>query len=199
LTHLILEYRYWILLPLSFVEGPIVAFVAGTLAAAGYFSVAVLALFFFCRDILVDLTCYSAGYLGGHTRWLRRVLARFGVAEAELQEVRALWHTHPGKTMFLSKLAYGVAGGFMMVAGLVRMPLPTFVAYGSAIAVVHYGVLLAAGYFFGASFGGTIVGLMQRLSQALLVFAVLAIGYYLLKRRIGRTLHEEEEKAGRPA
>jgi membrane protein DedA with SNARE-associated domain len=195
LLQLIVEYRYWILLPLSFLEGPLVAFVAGTLASAGYFNIFALAVFFLGRDVTVDLVCYFVGYLGGQALWVQRLLARLGVGEQELDDVRALWHTHPGKTMFLSKLSYGVAGGFMIIAGLVRMPRRTFLGYGSLIAVLHYGLLLVAGYFFGTAFGGTIIGIFQRISQAVLGFSAVALTYYLVKRRIRRTLRDREHTA----
>jgi membrane protein DedA with SNARE-associated domain len=195
LTRLILDYRYWILLPLSFVEGPVVAFLAGTLASAGYFNIFALAAFFFARDVAVDLGCYALGYRGGHTPWARRLLARLGVGEPQLDEVRSLWMSRPGMTMFLGKLSYGVAAGFIVVAGLVRMPLGTFLAYGSAVAVLHYGTLLAVGYFFGAAFGGPLQHIVRRIPEALLGLSILAAAYYLFKRRIGRRLRDEERKA----
>src|SRR3989344_6373615 len=61
LLPLIIEYRYLILLPLSFIEGPIIAFIAGMLANLGYFNLYVLAVFFLARDVSVDLACYYLG------------------------------------------------------------------------------------------------------------------------------------------
>ncbi len=196
-TALILEYRYWILLPLSFIEGPIVAFFAGMLASGGHFNVWALALFFFVRDIAVDAACYYLGYYGAQSRWIKKVLTRLGVTEEHLDEVRLLWHTHPGKTMFLSKLSYGVAAGFIVVAGLVKMPIKQFLYYGSIIAVTHYGVLLFIGYFFGAAFGGSVIGLLHNIPYVIGVLSLLAIVYYIFKRRVSRKLHEEERKAAR--
>ncbi len=191
---LIVEYRYWILLPLSFIEGPIVAFFAGTLAAAGYFNVGALALFFFFRDIAVDLACYALGYFGGEAAWVRRLLHRLGVTDEHLEEVRALWHAHPGKTMFLSKLSYGVAAGFIVVAGLVRMPLSQFLKYGAVIAVAHYGVLLMVGYFFGATMGGTFVTVLERIPYVILGLSTLAIAYFLFKRYMRNRLAKAEKE-----
>ena len=54
ISQLIIEYRYFILIPLSFIEGPIVAFAAGALASLGYFNVYALAIFFFVVDMLKD-------------------------------------------------------------------------------------------------------------------------------------------------
>ena len=64
LVHLLLQYRYWIMIPLSLIEGPVVAFVAGTLAAAGYFNIYALGVYFFTRDMVMDTLFYAFGYFG---------------------------------------------------------------------------------------------------------------------------------------
>jgi membrane protein DedA with SNARE-associated domain len=69
LTELILQYRYWILVPLSFIEGPLVAVIAGTLAAVGLFNIYFLLALFFVRDIMFDAVYYAIGYFGGNTNF----------------------------------------------------------------------------------------------------------------------------------
>ena len=59
---LILQYRYWILIPLSLVEGPVVAFFSGTLSSFGYFNLPLLAAIFFIRDITLDILYYILGF-----------------------------------------------------------------------------------------------------------------------------------------
>ena len=192
LTALILAYRYWILLPLSFLEGPIVAFVAGTLAAAGYFNPWALAVFFFARDIIVDGLMYALGRFGRQTRPARWFFAKVGVTEEHLEDVRKLWNEHPGKTMFFSKLSYGLAAGFIIVAGMVEMPLKKFFYYGALIAVAHYCTLLVVGYYFGATFGGTIAGFIEQAPYVLTALGVLWILYYLFKRFMTKRLKRME-------
>lgn len=192
----IIEYRYAILIPLSFVEGPIVAFFAGTLASLGYFNVFALAGFFFARDIIVDLLCYALGYYGGQTGVVKKLLSKIGVTPGHLEHVRKLWFDHTGKTMFLSKLSYGVAASFIVVAGMVRLPVKKFVTYGSAVAVMHYGVLLVIGYFFGTSFGGTITHILENIPLMLLVLSVIAILYFVFKSYISKELVKTEKEAG---
>src|SRR6185436_18702154 len=179
IMQLIIEYRYLILIPLSFVEGPIVAFFAGTLASLGYFNIYALSLFFLVRDMVVDVGCYYLGYVGEKTQWVRRLIRRLGVTDEHLDEVRSLWHHHPGKTMFLSKLSYGVAAGFIVVAGLVRMSLRKFMIYGFLVAILHYGVLLVLGYFFGTTFGGTITGILEKIPYVVGGLSIVAIAYYI--------------------
>jgi len=156
LTELILQYRYLILIPLTFLEGPIVAFVAGTMASVGYFNIYALGLLFFVRDVFMDLVCYALGHFGWQWRYVRRVAAKAGITQEHLGEVRHLWHHHGFKTMFFSKISYGIAAAFVVVAGTVNMPLRRFVTYGVIVTLLQYGTLLLLGYFLGAAFGGTI-------------------------------------------
>lgn len=195
-TELILAYRYWILLPLSFIEGPVVAFVAGTLASAGYFNLFALAAFFFVRDVLVDAACYALGYFGGRSRAMQKILTYLGVTESHMDEVRTLWNKHPGKTMFFSKLSYGVAAGFIVVAGMVKMPLGKFLKYGAVIAVAHYFTLLLIGFYFGATFGGTLGGFIEKAPIVLALAGVLAIAYYIFKRYMTKRLERFEKEEG---
>jgi membrane protein DedA with SNARE-associated domain len=184
----IIEYRYWILIPLSLIEGPIVAFFAGTLASLGYFNIFLLAAFFLVRDIAVDLFCYYVGFAGARTRWITKVLRKLGVTDAHLKEARALWNNNPGKTLFISKLSYGVAAGFIVVAGLIKMDVMKFIAYGLAITVMHYGTLLVLGYFFGNAFGGSIAGILENIPYVVGGLSVLAIAYLFFRRSMSRQL-----------
>src|SRR5271154_4469952 len=87
-TQLIIEYRYLILIPLALIEGPIVAFIAGTLASLGYFDVYFLAIFFLVRDVTMDSIYYALGYFGGRTKFVMRMLAKIKVTPDHLEGVR---------------------------------------------------------------------------------------------------------------
>ncbi len=179
ITQVILQYRYWILIPLSLIEGPVVAFVAGTLAALGYFNMYFLAALFFVRDVGLDGVYYAIGHFGGRTAFAERMLAKIGITDDHLEQVRVLWEKRPGWTMFIGKLSYGIASAFIVVAGTVGMPLSKFFKYGIIVAILQYGVLLFAGYFLGASLGGDIVNIINNV-QYVIAFAAIAIsGYYI--------------------
>jgi membrane protein DedA with SNARE-associated domain len=107
---------------------------------------------------------------------------RFGVDDKELEDIRRLWNKNAGKTMFFSKLSYGVAAGFIMIAGMVEMPLKKFIAYATLIAVLHYGTLLFLGYYLGASVGGSVSKILENI-QYVFGGAILVISAYLLFKR----------------
>src|ERR1700722_12555842 len=91
ITQLIIEYRYWILIPLAIIEGPIVAFVAGTLASLGYFNIYILTVIIFARDLGLDAVWYALGYWGSKTRVARRMLRRMKVTSEHIDNIRELW------------------------------------------------------------------------------------------------------------
>ena len=194
ITETILQYRYWILIPLSLIEGPVVAFVAGTLAAAGYFNIYFLAALFFIRDVGLDGAYYAMGHFGGRTAFAERMLAKLGITDDHLEKVRVLWERRPGMTMLIGKLSYGIASAFIVVAGMVKMPLRTFFTYGSLVAVLQYGTLLVAGYFLGASFGWSIVPIINNV-QYVLAFAAIAISaYYILSWRMRKKFLKKDKE-----
>src|SRR3989338_8364582 len=117
ITEVILQYSYWILIPLTFIEGPVVAFVAGTLAAVGYFNIYFLAILFFVRDVWLDGVYYAIGHFGARTHFVQRMLKRIGVTPDHLEQVRVIWEKRPFWTMFIGKLSYGIASAFIVVAG----------------------------------------------------------------------------------
>jgi len=180
ITHLILQYRYWILIPLSFIEGPVVAFIAGTLASFGLFDMYFLGALFFVRDVVLDGIYYAIGYFGGHIKFTERMLKKIGVTDDHLEHVRGLWAKHPAMTMLMGKLSYGIASAFIVVAGMVKMPLSIFFKYGILVVIFEYGSLLFAGYFFGASFGGDATRIISNIQYVIVFITIIISGYYIL-------------------
>ncbi len=191
LAQTLIESRWLILVPLSFAEGPVIAFVAGTLAAAGYFNIFVLAAFFFGRDMFMDGLYYLLGYYGGRTRLAHRLLAKIGVEEAHLEHVRGLWTRRAGITMLLGKISYGISTSFIVVAGMIHMPLQKFFGWGAVAAVVQYGVLLVLGYFLGGALGGTIERLISNFEYVLLGLSVFLVGYFFVSIKLSKRMLKE--------
>jgi membrane protein DedA with SNARE-associated domain len=192
-AQLIIEYRYWIMVPLALIEGPIVAFVVGTLAALGYFNIYGLAIFFFARDMGMDACYYCLGYFGGRTAFAQRLLHRIRVTQEHLEGVRLLWEHHPMSTMFIGKLSYGIGSTFVAVAGIVKMRVTTFFKYGALVAITQYWSLLALGYFFGTSFGGSISNILSNIQYVIAAVGIVITAYYFFSWRMRRKFIQETE------
>lgn len=197
ITQLILEYRYFILIPLSIIEGPIIAFAAGTLASLGYFNIYALGIFFFARDMIMDAIYYSIGYFGGKSAFVRRLLKKIGVHEDHLEHVRDLWTHHAGKTMFFGKLAYGVASSFVILAGTVHMPLKKFFGWGALVAIVEFWSLLALGYFFGTTFSSSTTHLIEKVLNIATGTILLGSIFYIASFFIGKRMRKDTAQLDR--
>jgi membrane protein DedA with SNARE-associated domain len=193
ITELILHYRYFILFPLACFEGPVISFVVGILAAAGYFNPINAYVVLIFGDIIPDIAYYFLGRYGEHKAIVARYISKIGVTEKHFDVIRKLWHTHTGKTMFFGKLAYGLSTPFLVSAGLVGMSLKKFLAYALPITLVQYAFLLALGYYFGGSFNFISTSLrdVQIIIAAVLV---VALGYYFFTRYMRSKLLQEEKK-----
>jgi len=181
-TRLLVEYRYWILIPLTFLEGPVVAFAAGTLASLGYFKMYELAALFLVRDLLADSAYYAAGYFGRRSRAIRRVLAWLKIDDASLDRFRERLLKHPIQTIFIGKLSYGVASTIIVGFGVIRMNYVTFMAYGVWVTILQYGVLLTLGFYYGVSLGARLTNILDALQYLAAGVAVVAVVYYLFGR-----------------
>lgn len=194
LTELILQYRYWILIPLTFIEGPVIAFVAGTLAAVGLFDMYFLAALFFIRDVGLDGVYYAIGHFGARTAFVKRMFVKIGITEDHLEQVRIIWERKPFWTMFIGKLSYGIASAFIVVAGTVRMPLSKFFKYGIIVAILQYGTLLFAGYYLGVSFGGSVTEIVHNVQYAVAAIAVAISGYYIFSWYMRKKFLKEDKE-----
>jgi len=193
-NELILQYGYWMLIPLSLIEGPLIAFVAGTLASLGFFNMYALGALFFIRDVGMDAVYYAIGHYGAKTAFVQRMMKKLGITADHLDQVRVLWEKRPGWTMFIGKVSYGIAHAFIVVAGTVRMPLPLFFKWASIIAVVQYGTLLLLGYFLGTSFGGTVEKVILNVQYVVAVATVAITAYYIVSWRARQRLLAEDKK-----
>ncbi|HUO56052.1 MAG TPA: hypothetical protein VMU27_01280 [Candidatus Paceibacterota bacterium] len=193
-VHLILVYRYLIIVPLSFIEGPIVAFIAGALALLGYFNPYGMFAFLIARDVIVDNTMYSIGRFGGQTRFAQAVLKKIRFTDNYLADVRKLWDEHPLRTMFFSKLSYGLSASFLIVAGIVEMPFSIFFRYGVIVALLQYGLLFVLGYFVGNSFT-SFGNALNNILFALGIISLFIIIYYIFAHMMSSKLIAQERAA----
>lgn len=192
LTQTIIEYRYWVLIPLSFVEGPLIAFVGGTLAFLGYLNPFVAFAIFFLRDVILDGFFYFLGRFGGRTALAKRILKKIGVNEGHLDDVRRLWHHHGFRTMFFSKLSYGLSAAFLLVAGIIDFDYKKFFWYAALVALAQYGVLFILGYFFGNTLGAT-ANILDILQYVIAGGVIAATAYYIFSRWMRGRLIEQEK------
>jgi len=146
---LLTQYGYWILFPLAAIEGPLVCLVVGFLIYLGVFQFIPAYLILILGDLIPDVTYYYIGRFGNKKKLIEKYGSRLSIISNNFGLVEKLWRDHGKKTMFLSKLAYGLSTPFLISAGLVNMPLKRFVAYALPVTLLQYAIILSLGYFLG--------------------------------------------------
>lgn len=195
--NLLIAYKYWLLFPLAALEGPVVALLAGFLVYLGYLSFLPAYLLLLLGDLIPDTVYYYLGRYGDQKQLLQKYGAKHDFIIKNFNLVDNLWRDHGRKTMFLSKLAYGLSTIFLISAGLVKMPFKKFFSYAFPITVFQYGVIMLAGYYLGHSYA---LAEKYIAAGAYVVAGVLVIfiaGYILATKYAGQAitkLEREEEK-----
>ena len=183
----LIVYRYWLLLPLAIVEGPMIAFLSGMLVALGYFKVFIALFILVLGDLLPDGFLYMFGRYAKKWAWAERFGNRLRLTPERLASASALWHANPGKAIFISKFAYGVSAPLLFMAGLFHIPARLFFGYSVSISIVHYSIMMALGYFFGAALS-TIQDTVTAIEIGIAIAAALSIGYIIMKRRLRKNI-----------
>jgi len=195
ILQLIEQYRYLILFPLAAFEGPIVALVAGFAVHMGFLSFIPSYMVLILGDLIPDVIYYYIGRFGNTTKIVEKYRTKSGgIISNNFNVMERLWSTHPRKTMFLSKLAYGLSTPFLISAGLVKMPLKQFLSYTIPISLLQYMVILTIGYFLGKSYevAAKYIKYGGYLFAALLV--VFIIGYVFAFRYARKEIRKLEKE-----
>ncbi len=177
------QYRYFILFPIACFEGPMIAFIAGTLIPLGYFSVVPLIITLIFADVIPDLAYYFFGRWGKERSLIEKMGPKLKITPERFEVVRNLWHTHPFKTMAVTKFAYGLSTPLLITAGLAHLPFNTFWRYSAVLAAFQYSVLVGLGYFFGGYFA-TVESTLVRAEMLVAAAAIVFAGYYIIVRRV---------------
>ncbi len=184
--HLIVAYRYWIIFPLACLEGPLVAFAVGSLTARGAFEVFSAFAVLLLGDLVPDVSLFLIGKRASRSRRLARWADRYEHVGRSARAMHAAWRRHGFRTMFVSKISYGLAAPLMVSAGSSGLSVWRLIAYAIPVTLFQYGVLFALGYYLGSRFK-QIESVWRYLGAVaagvVLVFVLrIAIGHWLERR-----------------
>ncbi len=174
---LILQYKYFILFPITIVEGPVVMVLAGFLYRLGYFSFIPLYLTLILADLVGDFVWYGVGYHFG--RSLVQKHGKFlSITEELFHKIEAKFHEHQNKILFISKMTmgFGFAHVTLIGAGIVRVPFKKYVLLNFLGGFIWTGFLMLIGYFFGNLYT-VIEGKFKIVSVIALIIIVLGAFY----------------------
>jgi membrane protein DedA with SNARE-associated domain len=187
---LILTYRYIFVFALAALDGPVASFVVGVFVASGQLEFVPTFLALLLGDLATCVVIFSFGHYFSRLPFVQRILTKAGVA-GHVDVIRQLWLRHSWKTMFMSKLAWGLSSAFLVAAGIVGLSWQRFLLLVTVVAAGQYLVLLTLASGLGISIGpaSDIFGWLKVI--AAIVVAIVLI-YLFVGRRVRRMLVTQE-------
>jgi membrane-associated protein len=131
-----------------FLPGDSLLFAVGALAASGSLDVAVLVVLLSVAGIVGDSVNYAVGkYLGEHIQnsWFGRFIKK-----EHLEKTHGFYEKYGGKTIIIARFVPIVRTLAPFVAGIGKMSYMKFALYNVVGGVLWVGLLVYAGYYFGA-------------------------------------------------
>jgi membrane-associated protein len=142
IVHLVAQYKYLLLFPLSIVEGPAITVIAGFLCAGGYMNPFIALPVISTGDVIGDSIYYSLGRLG----------KPLFLKKERLSRVRVYFQAHPRRTISLSKVILGVGVAGLYIAGNARVPYARFLAICLVTSLIQASIYLGIGFGFGQAY-----------------------------------------------
>ncbi len=178
---LLTTYKYFILFPVSILEGPIIAIIAGFLCSSGILNPFIAGLVLLLGDMTGDTLYYSLGRFGGRP-FLRKWGHLFGVNEDKVFRTEEHFKKHAGKTILFGKTqAWGSV--ILTAAGLAKMPYGKYMWLNILGSILKVLIFLVLGYYFGKAYSvlNEYMGIYAVVSFALVIGATTI--YFLVKRK----------------
>lgn len=185
IQHLILTYRYLILLPIAIIEGPMLAIVVGVLTKLGHLSLIPAFLIMVLGDFLPDTFYYYLGRFGKTWKFSKKFLSRL---DDESTIIR-MWHRYPIKTLILSKLAFALSPALLVTTGISGIRYRLFITISFIVTVLQYSIFIAVGYFIGYS-----ERFISNTKYFAVFIAVVIIIFFIINMRIQKKARKEIEE-----
>ena len=180
---LLLQYKYWIIFPAAFVEGPIITVIAGAGISLGFLSWWPVYVLIVLGDLVSDAAHYYVGKWGGEP-FIRRWGKYFGIKDSHVVSLEKVFNDHPGKAITLGKLSHGVGGALLIAAGLVRMPFWKFMYWNTVGTLPKTLGLLIIGFYFAHAITriNSILDVIASVTVILSIIIILAWIYVYRKK-----------------
>lgn len=147
---LLSTYKYFLLFPISVVEGPIISVIAGFLCFNGIFNLPITYFVLIMGDMVGDTLYYSIGRWGGRP-FIKKWGHFFGLNENRILKLENHFKNHPGKTILIGK-TQAIGGLFLAAAGMSKMSYPLFIWFNFIGTAAKSMILLLIGYFAGHAY-----------------------------------------------
>ncbi len=179
LIALVTAYGYVAVFPLTFILGPIIVIIAGSLVSLGYFDPVVMFLVLLAGDLTGDVLYYSLGRWGGRSfvmQWGRYI----GITERRVSVFEEGFLKHDWKLILFAKTQV-IGSAILFSAGAVCMSFGRYCLYNFFGSVVKTFLFEAVGFYLAKG----VTDINSYAGYAILALTLLGTvffgGYFFLK------------------
>lgn len=190
LLNLLYEHRYIFAFIAAMLEGTFIMVLSGVLFKFGYFDLGNLLIVLIAGYFLNGVFWYMVGRLGG-TQLIEKFIKKFKVGKRIMDKLEEYFNHHSVKTLFLTRITYGVGMFTFMIAGSLKMKWKKFAPVNIIATIIWVLGIGAIGYGFGASLGllknvtkGVTVGIIGII---ILLIILISISFIAWMRYFART------------
>ena len=197
---LLYEHRYIFAFAGSMLEGNFTIILCGVLLKLGYFNIWGLFFVAMAGYFVNGLIWYFLGRLFGNTvieKWIKK----FKIGRKVADKLEYYFQQHSTKTLFITRVTYGVSMFSFMVAGSLKMNFKKFLIVSFAGCLGWILITIGLGYGFGAGFQtlsrateGITMGIAVAIG-VLIVLAALSVVYcmrYFARTQFVRDLEKHD-------
>lgn len=145
------KYKYFVLFPAVFFEGPISIIIAGYFSSLGILNPFIVYLVANVADDLADIFYYFLGFFG-RKGLVEKWCCYFGMTPGAIKRLDEHFNRHAGKTLFWGKMTYGIVAAMLLVAGAAKVPFKKFIGYTTLATLFKTFILLLIGIYFGSAY-----------------------------------------------
>jgi membrane protein DedA with SNARE-associated domain len=179
-SNLLYEHRYIFAFLGALFEGTYIMILAGVLFKFGYFNfwglIGILTLGYF----LNGLGFYLIGRMGGH-KVLKKWGKRLHLTKKLLERIEKYFKKHSVKTLFITRLTYGLSWAALIIAGSFKMKWKKFLLINLVTDIIWVGAMFGLGYVFGVSYRALIVVTKTiTLGLTIILFAIIILISFLI-------------------
>lgn len=181
-TELFLTYKYFLILPLSIIEGPIISIIGGSFVHMGYLDFTYLYLTVVLGDLIGDIIYYCIGRFGG-LYFIKKWNNLFGVDTKKLVSLESTFKRHGPKILFAGKTqSLGVV--ILMAAGLAKYSFLRYMLYNTLATLIKSFILIYLGYVFGKQY--SVAGDIVFKVGVVLSFAFVVLIYLYFRKQFSK-------------
>lgn len=180
MLHILLAYAYPVMIPLSLVEGPLVALAGGIGAATGRINPFYTYAIVMGGGLFQDVVYYWLGRWAMHSDRARAFVKRTGLDRKALEPLKTAWRERMFATLVASKFAYGLYAPILVSAGMARAPFWRYLGQSMGLSALVLAGWLGAGLGIGRAYGsfGRFASWAMGGLGVMAIVALFAIGRY---------------------